>query len=75
MFEKKTINIWSNIYFISLLIAALAGAASLVSGYIQHKINTKISMRAQENIAILLSTIGSFAMAICGIMKYNEAKK
>jgi len=52
MSEENTMNIWSNIYFTALVIAALAGVISIISGYIQHKLDEKLIRKMQANIAV-----------------------
>lgn len=49
--EESRKRMWSNIYFTSLVIAAIAGAISIASGFILHKMNEKSSQTMEENIA------------------------
>ncbi len=58
-FGEKTMNIWSNIYYTSLVVAAIAGAVSIASGFIQYKINGKILTKMQENVAVANSNAAS----------------
>ena len=43
---------WSNIYFTSLIIAAIAGAVSIISGYIQHKNDSESLINTQKAVAV-----------------------
>jgi hypothetical protein len=51
MFDEKTLSLWTNVYFGSLILAAIAGAISIAAGFIQNRISSTILDKMKENVA------------------------
>ena len=71
MFEEKTLNIWSNIYFASLIIAAIAGAISIAAGFIQNRLSSAILDKMKSSVAVANETAAKANLRAAEVEKQN----